>query len=178
MITTLALLQVGFNLLMLLGLVRLLRERERLAQAAKLREERLEVLAADVCAVGRDLARQAALAPAVRTVRDEATRSPGERAGSEAGGCEARANRVQSAAALLAQGASVERVVAATALSEGEVQILRNLRRPVATPSRGSGRRAAPANGGSGSGGEGRLRAASDDAGGPARASRGREAGQ
>ena len=86
MITTLALLQVGFSLLVLLGLVRLLRERERLARAAKLREERLEALAAEVCAVGRDLTRQAASAPAVPTVRDEATRSPGERAGSEAGG--------------------------------------------------------------------------------------------
>ena len=177
MITTLALLQVGFNLLMLLGLVRLLRERETLARAAKLREERLEVLAADVCAVGRDLTRQATSAPAMRTVRDEANHSPGEGARSEVGGCEARANRVQGAAALLAQGASVERVVAATALSEGEVRILRNLRRPAAMSPRGSGRQAAPANGGSGLGGEGRLRAASADAGGPARAARSREVG-
>ena len=178
MITTLALLQVGFNLLMLLGLVRLLRERETLARAAKLREERLEVLAADVCAVGRDLTRQAASAPAVPTVRDEATRSPGERAGSEAGGSEARATRVQGAAALLAQGASVERVVAVTALSEAEVQILRNLRRPATMPPRGSGRRAAPANGENGSGAEGRSRAAAADAGGPARVTRSRGAGQ
>ena len=179
MITALALLQVGFNVLMLLGLVRLLRERETLARAAKLREERLETLAADVCAVGRDLTRQEAPpAPAVRAVKDEATHSPGERAESEAGGCEARTNRVQGAAALLAQGASVERVVAATALPEGEVQILRNLRRPVATPTRGSGRRAAPANGGSGSGGDGRLHTVSADAGGPTRATRSREVGQ
>ena len=178
MITALALLQVGFNVLMLLGLVRLLRERETLARAAKLREERLEALAADVCAVGRDLTRQEAPAPAVRTVKDEATHSPGERAESEAGGCEARTNRVQGAAALLAQGASVERVVAATALPEGEVQILRNLRSAVATPRRGSGRRAAPANGGSGSGGDGRLHTVSADAGGPTRATRSREVGQ
>jgi hypothetical protein len=178
MITTLALLQVGFNLLMLLGLVRLLRERATLAQAAKVREERLESLAADVCAVGRDLTRQAAPAPADRTVKEEVAPSPGRRVGSEAGDCEARAKRVQGAAALLAQGASVERVVAATALSEGEVQILRNLRRPVQTPPRGRGRRAAPKNGGSRSGGEGRLRAASADAAGATRAARSREAGQ
>jgi hypothetical protein len=178
MIATLALLQAGFNLLMLLGLVRLLRERETLARAAKLREERLEALAADVCAVARDLIRQAASAPAVCTVREEGARSPGERAGSEGGDCESRANRVQGAAALLAQGASVERVVAATALSEGEVQILRNLRRPAAPPMRGSGRRLAPANGRCGSGGEGRLGAASVGAGGPTRSARSREAAQ
>jgi hypothetical protein len=164
MITTFALLQVGFSVLMLFGLVRLLWERETLARAAKLREERLEALAADVCAVGRDLTRQAASAPAVGAVREEATRFPGEQVGVGPRDCEARADRVQGAAALLAQGASVERVVAATALPEGEVQILRNLRRPGVTPTRKRGRA-----------GEGCLDLASADGAGSMRALRSRE---
>jgi hypothetical protein len=178
MITTLALLHIGFSLLMLVGLVRLIRERETLARAATAREERLEALAADVCAVGRDLIRQTPPAPALRTVRDDPIRSPGEATASEAGKCAVRVNRVQGAATLLAQGASVERVVAATALFEGEVQILRNLRRPVAKVSRGSGRRAVPTLGGRGSADDGRPGAVSAASGEPTGAARRQESAQ
>ena len=118
MLTAVLLTQLILNALLLLGLWWMLREREATVRAAEQREDRLEALAKEFCAVGNELTREAQSATA---------REPVAPAVSSAGGS---IDRIEGATALLAQGVPVAQVAEATALPDGEVEVLKNLRRP------------------------------------------------
>ncbi len=137
MLIAFAVVQVGINVALLIRMARLLRERSAQGRQARDREERLEALAVEVCAVARELTRQEP--PPVR-IPPSAERAEARQADEER-----RANsapppappypspnlgeRVRGATALLEQGLAVDQVAAETALFPGEVQILRNLHR-------------------------------------------------
>ena len=157
MLIAFSVVQVCFNAVLLLLLIRLLRERAAGARQARDREERLGALAAEVCAIGRELTRQEL--PAVRDpeppagANEPAAREaqPDDRPRTAESPHPRRelAERVRGASALLAQGLAVETVVAETSLLPGEVQVLSNLRRgaaaghaaPNAAPGRAPARR-------------------------------------
>ena len=137
MLTAFVLIQVGINLALLIGLGRLLREREAIGRQAQQREERLESLAAELCALGRDVARHERSAqaspptPAGTSTASRQGPTTGEEsvAGTGGRGVSADADRFQGAVCLLRRGVPIETVAAETALLEGEVQVLRNLAR-------------------------------------------------
>jgi hypothetical protein len=128
--------QLGINAALLILMAQLLRERAAQARQARDREERLEALAVELCAVARELTRQETSAAQIprRIAAADAQRvsqgigdgpAPAEPpyASPDLG------ERVRGATALLEQGLEIEKVAAETALLPGEVQVLRNLRR-------------------------------------------------
>ncbi|HYL82273.1 MAG TPA: hypothetical protein VEU07_15765 [Candidatus Acidoferrum sp.] len=137
MLTAYVLIQSGVNVVLLAALVLLLRERTLAVRRAVTREERLEALATEFCALGQLVAGEAertkradppvaepALAPsrpaqAERAAAPRITFAPAE-----------PIDRFKAAAAYLDEGLPIAAVVAKTAISEGEVQVLKNLRRP------------------------------------------------
>jgi hypothetical protein len=128
--------QLGINAALLVFMARLLRERAMQARQARDREERLEGLAVELCAVARELTRQempAVQIPNPIAAADEQRMSEGIGDGPTPAEppypSPDLAERVRGAAALLEQGLEVEKVAAETALLPGEVQVLRNLRR-------------------------------------------------
>jgi hypothetical protein len=177
MLTTFVLVQTGVNLLLIVALFLLLRERRVSLRLSLAREDRLEALAAEFCALGREVVAGGADSSgsgAIRGASGEPELPGPGRAGShrglatpevspaagvpaepsesdapprEAKSCgepgEARssprssqADRLTAAVALLDQGFSVEAVAGRTAIPDGEVQVLRNLRKINGTPSR------------------------------------------
>jgi len=125
--------QVGINAALLVLIARLLRER---AAQTRDREERLEALAVELCAVAQEFTRQEmppaqVASPAPVTERaepcEENSAAPAAPAES-VGPCADLGERVRGATTLLAQGVAVERVAEETSLLPGEVQVLRNLR--------------------------------------------------
>ena len=150
MLTIFILIQVGINLALVLGLVRLLKERDAATRQARQREERLEALAAELCALGRDFAAQEQTAPESVRAPQEAEVAPRERQAARekdepatAPRVPAAADRFQGAASLLERGVPLETVAVETALPNGELQVLRNLARaPGAVAAVGRGRRA------------------------------------
>jgi hypothetical protein len=144
MLTTFILIQVGINLALVLGLVRLLKEREAALRQARQREDRLEALAAELCALGRDFAAQDKTAPESLCAPQEAAPVPRERQAARekdepatAARIPAAADRFQGAVSLLERGVPLEAVAVETALPDGEVQVLRNLARAPAAAGRG-----------------------------------------
>lgn len=148
MLVTFILIQLAVNTALLAGLFRLLRQRQVLSGEARQREERLETLAADLCALGREVAQQGTRVAASPPGFDSA-----EGVVQESGFAQAPApvktppvpgnsDRLQSAATLLREGVDLEAVAAETALLEGEIQLLRNLARGTrsSTAVRGVGR--------------------------------------
>lgn len=136
MLIAFAVVQVGFNVALLILMARLLRERAAQARQVRDREERLEALAVELCAVAREFTRQempaASVSPPAPTVvrpgASEESRDVPPRPAEPSYPCPDLGERVRGAAALLAQGLAVERVAAETSLLPGEVQVLRNLR--------------------------------------------------
>jgi hypothetical protein len=133
MLTLFAVIQVGINLLLLAGMAALLRERARTANLQRQREERLESLAAELCALGRDWGAGVRSEPppppmveAVETAPPPAIRAAAPASDDGEGG----RTRFRAAVALLASGLGVDEVAARTALPSGEVAVLRNLRCP------------------------------------------------
>jgi hypothetical protein len=138
MLLTFILIQLAMNVAILTSLIRLVQERKAYAVEARRREERLESLAAELCAVGREVTRQGG---------PVAGRPPI----SDSGGPEVRdpailpeqtpappaspvpADRFQGAVRMLEQGVAMESVAAETTLLEGELQVLRNLTRGAAS---------------------------------------------
>jgi hypothetical protein len=138
MVTGFLVVQVAVNLALILGVFRLLRERDGRAALAAAREARLEALAAEFCALGREVARGvgAASAPAASSpaasVARTALHSPDGPLSAGSGrrpGAGRSSERLRAAALLLDRGLPVGAVASRTALPEGEVQVLRNLRR-------------------------------------------------
>jgi hypothetical protein len=130
MLSVFLLVQVAVNAALVCGVLLLVRERRTAARLAEERESRLEALARELCALGGELTRAGrqeipvapppgAAAPSSRDAQMPSITEPEE----------TPAARIQRATALLAHGESGARVAAGTALSEGEIQILRNLRR-------------------------------------------------
>ncbi len=144
MLTVFLVVQTGINLLMLLGLVFLLRERRLTARLVLGREERLEALAAEFCSLGKSVV------AGVRPKQAEPSRAETTEGGTDGGASHppvsiGSSDPLETAVALLEQGFSVETVAARTAIPDGEVQVLRNLRRPLApgaAPRRGRRSRA------------------------------------
>ncbi len=138
MLTVWVLIQCAVNAALVAALFLLLRERFVTARAMRVREERLESLAAEVCALGRavvgelDPSRSRTTGPETPAVSPP----PGARLPASAPGPEQAeapradsSGRVQAVATFLDQGLSVEAVADRTAMPEGEVQVLKNLRR-------------------------------------------------
>lgn len=137
MVTAFVVVQVGINVALLVLMARLLWERAAQARQARDREERLEALAVELCAVAGEFTRHEprpaqipSPAPAAERAEpcDEDAAAPAERT-EPARPCAVLGERVRGAATLLAQGIAVERVAEETSLLPGEVQVLRNLHR-------------------------------------------------
>ena len=137
MLTAFILIQTGINLALVLGFVRLLRDRQAATHESREREARLEALAATLCSLGSDVAHPlpgATATPAPGSARTDRHRPESSDAGetNASSGCRVPGgviDRVRGAAALLEQGETVERVVERIPLLAGEVQVLHNLRR-------------------------------------------------
>jgi hypothetical protein len=134
MLTTFILTQVAINLVLIVCLAGLLRQRQASLRLAQEREDRLEALAAEICDVGSQIARQApADAAPASPLPESATSEPaGARiaeTSAENRGDVGVTERIRGATALLEQGGSLDEVAAETALFPGELQVLRNLRR-------------------------------------------------
>lgn len=136
MLITFVVVQVGINAALLILMAWLLRERTAQARQARDRDERLEALAVELCAVARELTRQetpAVQRPAPIAAADEQRASEGIGTGPTPAESPYASpdlgERVRGATALLEQGLEVETVAAETSLLPGEVQVLRNLRR-------------------------------------------------
>lgn len=139
MFMTFMLLQVAMNVALIVCLVRLLRERDATARAAREREERLEALAAELCALGHHVSRHEPRDAAPPTPPEIAPRPSRpeprpEQAPSRRREDAGTADRFRGAAALLERGVAIEQVAAETALLAGELQVLRNLRRVPGRP--------------------------------------------
>jgi hypothetical protein len=146
MLLTFILIQLAMNMAILASLIRLLQERKAYAVEASRREERLASLAADLCAVGREVTRQSDPVagrppisdpggPEVRDLGILPEQSPAKTPPA----VPVPADRVQGADRLLRQGVALETVVGETTLLDGELQVLRNLAR-----GSGSGRTGRP----------------------------------
>jgi hypothetical protein len=135
MLLAFILIQCAVNAALVAGLFRLLKQREAISEEARQREARLETLAAELCALGQDMARQdtsvagppPAADSASRTVREaDVTPAPPP---VKASTVPETSDRLQGAVSLLRQGVGLEKVAVETALLEGEIQVLRNLAR-------------------------------------------------
>ena len=130
--------QIGLNVVLVAAVFLLLRERVLAARRTALREDRLEALAAEFCALGRAVAGDAE-GPGVpdSPVQGSAVSLPGPDRGTPApaeapagGVCSVEpGDRLKDAAVFLDQGLPIAAVVARTSIPEGEVQVLKNLRR-------------------------------------------------
>ena len=137
MLTTFVVLQVCINAALLVLLARLLRERAASARQAHDREGRLEALASELCAVGREMARQelpcmrlASPPPnAAGSPTDAGNANPASVSGDRVDPPRELGERARGAMALLERGMGVEAVATETSLLLGEVQLLRNLHR-------------------------------------------------
>jgi len=136
MLLTFILIQLAMNMVILASLIRLLRERKAHSVDACRREERLASLAADLCAVGREVTRQSDLVAGRPPISDPGgpeVRDPGilpEQSPTKTPpAVPVPADRAQGADRLLRQGVALESVAGETTLLEGELQVLRNLAR-------------------------------------------------
>jgi hypothetical protein len=136
MLVTFAVIQLGVNVVFLLALIRLMREREAAARQAREREERLEALAAELCALGREATRpdrppasEPASTPARMPAEDRDEDAPHAKPAPDMRRSGEEPDRVRAAATLLARGMTIEDVAKETALLPGEIQVLRNLHR-------------------------------------------------
>jgi hypothetical protein len=184
MLTVFLVVQAMINGGLLIAFLLLLRERTRTASLAAAREDRLEELAAEFCALGQALTsasppvakragppRKAPEIPPARAFQPKefepdnltapepvpsipaAIHDTRSGVDTEAAATtptlpsEPIADRLKEAAALLDLGQSVAAVAAKTAIPDGEVQVLRNLRRGQTAPTRrrGEGARKRPA---------------------------------
>lgn len=136
MLTVFVAMQIGVNMALLLALFLLLRERNVTARLAAAREERLEALAAEFCALGQAVAAGATTSSRPRPHGEPDRPDCPER--NDTRTAEASVpplappetpEHLQAAAALLDRGLPVAAVAAKTAILDGEVQVLRNLRR-------------------------------------------------
>jgi hypothetical protein len=129
------LIQLAINMALLASLVRLSRERKAYSVEASRREERLESLAAELCAVGQQVTRQPDPVVDRSPISDpgdlevRSSSIPPEPSPAQAPLAVPAADRFQGAVRLLRQGVALETVAAETTLLEGEVQVLRNLAR-------------------------------------------------
>lgn len=128
MLSVFALVQLLVNALLIAAVLVLFRAREAGARAAREREERLESLAGDLCRLGQQV-----VGAAERQAPPPAPRP------------EVPAARLAVAASLLEGGAPVGAVAARTAMLEGELMVLQNLRRPPAAGKAPRAPRRAPA---------------------------------
>ena len=138
MLTVFALIQSGVNLVLVAILFLLMRERALAARRATTREDRLEALAAEFCALGRAVAGEEGRpavqeapvsAPVVPSAVPEVVAAPAvEKASADTARADAT-DRFKEAATFLDQGLPPATVVANTAILDGEVQVLNNLRR-------------------------------------------------
>jgi hypothetical protein len=136
MLLAFILIQLAMNMVILASLIRLLRERKAYSREACRREERLESLARDLCAVGREVTRQsdrvAGLSPntdpggpEVRDTDILSEQPPTKTSPADP----VPTDPVQGARELLQHGVAVDTIVGETTLLEGELQVLRNLAR-------------------------------------------------
>jgi hypothetical protein len=138
MLLTFILIQLAMNVAILTSLIRLVQERTAYAVEARRREERLESLAAELCAVGREVARQGdpvSNRPPISVSGGPGVRDPGiqpEQPPATPPASPVPADRFQGAVRMLQQGVAVESLAGETTLLEGELQVLRNLTRGAA----------------------------------------------
>jgi len=141
MLLTFILIQLAINVAILTSLIRLVQERKAYAVEARRREVRLESLAAELCAVGREVTRRGdpvSSRPPISDSERPEVRDPGilpERPPATPPASPVPADRFQGAVGMLRQGVPVERLAGETTLLEGELQVLRNLTRG-ATPTK------------------------------------------
>jgi hypothetical protein len=138
MLLTFILIQLAMNVAILTSLIRLVQERKAYAVEARRREERLESLAAELCAVGREVTRQGGPVAGRPPISDSAgpeVRDPAilPEQPPAPPASPVPADRFQGAVRMLEQGIAVESVAAETTLLEGELQVLRNLTRGAAS---------------------------------------------
>ena len=130
MLTTFLTVQVMVNAVVLAILWRMHSDRRLAARLQIERETELRALVEDVCAMGQDLARLGAIRPeqAVRAqepaVERRETRPPAPTPRGEAA-----PPRLGEVCRLLDAGEPIAAIAARTAMAEGEVEVLRNLRR-------------------------------------------------
>jgi hypothetical protein len=135
MLTPFLLVQLAVNVALVCSVILLVRERMSASRLAAEREARLEALARELCALGRELTRAEDRRESLRPRDARRTPGPDDSNRPPVARMDATpAARIQGATALLDQGEAVACVAARTALSEGEVQILRNLRRRPVSP--------------------------------------------
>ena len=138
MLLTFILIQLAMNVAILTSLIRLVQERKAYAVEARRREERLESLAADLCAVGREVTRQGDPAGGRTPISDSGgpeVRDPGilpERPPAPPAS-PVPADRFHGAVKMLERGVAVESLAEESTLLEGELQVLRNLTRGAAS---------------------------------------------
>lgn len=136
MLTAFMVVQVGVNLALIAALVFLLRERDARAALAADREARLEALAAEFCALGRDLVGGLAAAPAPGAGRCRRAAPPRRgRAAPPERALPAAADRPPAPAPDPPQGFPVPAPAAAAALPDGEAELIRRLRASRPAPS-------------------------------------------
>jgi hypothetical protein len=138
MLLTFILIQLAMNVAILTSLIRLVQERKAYAVEARRREERLESLAAELCAVGREVTRQGepvAGRPPISDSGGSEVRAPGNLSDQPPAppASPVPADRFQGAVRMLEQGVAVESLAGETTLLEGELQVLRNLTRGAAS---------------------------------------------
>lgn len=135
MILLFAAIQLGVNALLLLTFHGLLADRRAAERDRRERESRLEGLAAELCRVAESIDRErrgpAAAAPAPPPEAPPRDEPPPRRPLPLP---EPAAGRRQQAEGWLARGLAVETVAARLDMPEGEVELLRNLRRPPDPP--------------------------------------------
>ena len=137
MLTAYLVIQSGVNVALVAALFLLLRERTLAVRRAVAREDRLEALATEFCTLGQVVAGQAerttrsvspvpepVVAPPPSVEAEPAAARLGDPPPGEP------ADRFKAAAAFLDEGLPIAAVVAKTAIPEGEVQVLKNLRHP------------------------------------------------
>ena len=138
MLLTFILIQLAMNVAILTSLIRLVQERKAYAVEARRREERLESLAAELCAVGREVTRQGDPVVGRTPISDSGgpkVRDPGilPQRPPAPPASPVPADRFQGAVKMLEQGVAVESLAGESTLLEGELQVLRNLTRGAAS---------------------------------------------
>ena len=130
MLTMFLAVQVAVNAVVLAVLWRMHVDRRRAARAQGEREAKLRALVEDMCAMGRDIARLDAPRAEPSAAREEPAAPQREVwAPTLAARKEAAPPRLGEVCRLLDAGEPIATIAARTAMAEGEVEVLRNLRR-------------------------------------------------